>query len=50
MPRPDWAKAVSQRPKPLLSVCDDLSDLHEEALYIQRSTLTDFVQIGEGMC
>lgn len=52
-PRPDWAKAIgldASRKRPQLSSgCDALLDLQEEALYIRRSSVTDFQEIGEGI-
>lgn len=49
--RPNWAKAVGlhiSTVQPQLLECDALSDLQQEALYISRSMVTDFIEIGEG--
>ena len=52
LPRPNWAKAIgldAARKRPQLSSdCEALSDLQEEALYIPRSSVNDFHEIGEG--
>ena len=56
LPRPDWAKATGASALPLygdtsdLHVDSALSDLEEEALYITRNSLEDFIPIGEGGC
>ena len=54
LPRPEWAKATGAGALQIYGDTSDLhaettlSDLEEEALYISRSTLEDFVPIGEG--
>ena len=48
--RPDWAKAVSKRAADHTNAePDTLTDLQEDALYISRSRLSGFTEIGEGM-
>ena len=52
--RPEWAKATGASTIQIygdtsdLHVDSTLSDLEEEALYISRDALEDFVPIGEG--
>ena len=54
LPRPEWAKATGASTIQIygdtndLHVDSTLSDLEEEALYISRDALEDFVPIGEG--
>lgn len=49
--RPAWTKAVGLRKSTAdqSSKPDTLSDLQEEALYISRSRLSNFIEIGEGI-
>ena len=55
LPRPEWAKATGANTIQIYGDTNDLhidstlSDLEEEALYISRDALEDFVPIGEGM-
>jgi hypothetical protein len=54
LPRPEWAKATGANIIQIYGDTNDLhidstlSDLEEEALYISREALEDFVPIGEG--
>lgn len=45
---PDWTKAASSR-RSIVTDVDCLSHIQQEAMYIPRSTLRDFIEIGEGI-